>query len=606
MVTEIKTPNIGHQSKENYSVKKSYNYMKLLCFKTLTSIALTAQVPALLADSTPDPRRSGGRESGGGDLASLRSYAAWFTTSTKIKACLEINSNFEVAGVRGEAARELLSEIVVKSGNTWASYTKARLKSYTKFIQDNTGDYNFSFPEGVEIQASCDVHTEVTFYFGKKTPDILEEAKQYESPLAFTKNLAIDENTGRGRGYIFVDGWSSVNMLAKDDLPNGVEVPIWSPDTIRGADRLTTVVMHEMGHLLGIPYVEGTVMRRSVQELLWLPASQALSIDHEISIAPPDVNASISGILDSFSELVDFSPTLNRFFFGPDLDLYSSASKLELKFGSPKTKRGNIITTAYLSIQSPDKRRTGELALELSPPRDFVTLQTGVFAVHKANRDFSLDVEKYSQDGIIYHEETGTKKKLDVKLVFNSAGFPSTSDNEGSRFSPQKAMFANSRLSPNFGNILSPYVIQLIQTDESPLKDFADHPIFTAGIKLKNYNGYHDRVKPWPKHPDFTVSHNCLDLAKLPEKVNVHIKVMHKDDYLSVDVNGKNIPLVPTDGLDWASPTLETITSGFTGGSALDVVEFDLYKDREGHHRIWFYDKNSELALNLRCDAVQP
>ena len=239
---------------------------------------------------------AGGRESGGGDLSSPKSMAAWFTTKAPVVSCIEIHPHFSIQNTYGEAARPVLEHLVKLAGKIWENYANDRLGPYLKESRTVLDAENLSFPAGVKMIRHCDGTEEVVYYFGVRNDLTREEIKRYHRPIGLSKRLDYSPVTGRGRGFIYIEGWQKPTWETFNESSlwdeRGHELPLWRDKT---AEEILPILLHEIGHYYGIGYVNGTVMQQDVTLLLSLPKAWLGEIEYTRSLVLPKQDAIVSG-----------------------------------------------------------------------------------------------------------------------------------------------------------------------------------------------------------------------------------------------------------------------------------------------------------------------
>lgn len=215
-----------------------------------------AQLPGRVG---PDTRMSGGTEVGpGGDITEPDAGSAWFVHPSKaVTYCYSVSDTFGFP-------KDGLKPAIERAFADWREYVEVK---------------RIVFPEPAlklaltpQYDAACNGQEDLHFYFGTADANVQAHKIYFSNPIAFPVRLSnqLDETGSWGKGFIWIAGQGEA-------LPG---FPDWSKP---GA--LAALLRHELGHLVGLSHIPGTIMAEEIHDL--------------IRTAPP---ARIAGI-DIFNEL---------------------------------------------------------------------------------------------------------------------------------------------------------------------------------------------------------------------------------------------------------------------------------------------------------------
>lgn len=200
--------------------------------KTELLLLLTLPLLLLLILPLPSPAMTGGFVDNGADYA--MEEGSWFTAGGPVRWCFhrEVKTELEPRFMAGEAQAAFAK---------WEDFVR-----HTKPFAENAPGFELKF----QFTGVCNGDEDITIYFGHQTPEILKEKAKYQNPFSFAKRTAYDVKTGRGKGYIWVNGEPAAPVR-------------WSTfGSLRG------VLLHEIGHILGCEHVEGTIMTSRLRDFL--------------------------------------------------------------------------------------------------------------------------------------------------------------------------------------------------------------------------------------------------------------------------------------------------------------------------------------------------
>jgi hypothetical protein len=237
--------------------------MKYLIISLLISQSAFAIFPKSLNKkifkNTPiKTTKGGGAMDGGGSGANFpESGAAWFYQDNPkghISICIKREPTFK-------ASYKETEDVIKAAFKKWGDYID-RAKLYEELDEDgnpSTMPYptKLKILTKIEIEANCSEKTDITFYFGhidKRVQDVLDNMV---APKAFAyrnyKDIDAINGTSKGMVYIF-----SPRPIRQDDGSfdhTDMNTYDWSLP-----NRLLAITLHEVGHIVGVPHIAGTIM----------------------------------------------------------------------------------------------------------------------------------------------------------------------------------------------------------------------------------------------------------------------------------------------------------------------------------------------------------
>jgi hypothetical protein len=115
------------------------------------------------------------------------------------------------------------------------------------------GEPDILFARKYVWQARCDKSSDLKIYAGVQNAEVMKAREQYENPVAFAERTSFDSVKGWGKGFIWFATDRSVGRF--------------SPDWLE-PDALHAVILHELGHVLGVPHTQGTIMDYRLEQLI--------------------------------------------------------------------------------------------------------------------------------------------------------------------------------------------------------------------------------------------------------------------------------------------------------------------------------------------------
>lgn len=228
----------------------------------MRSIALCGIVIALLLGAcspvahSPSAGPGGGTEVGpGGDLVRREDSSAWFVSATRpIRYCLLRAESF---GVDDRALRALVEEEL----GAWRAYLSRKKISFSR------PDLRLALVP--QFHGACDGSEDLRFYFGVEDDAVRDAKKFFVNPVAFPVRQSFEPGIDGAwsRGFVWIAG-------QRETFP-ARSFPDWTKPGALGA-----ILRHELGHVLGVGHVPGTVMAENIFDYLTaLPPAKLAGID---------------------------------------------------------------------------------------------------------------------------------------------------------------------------------------------------------------------------------------------------------------------------------------------------------------------------------------
>ncbi len=190
----------------------------------------------------------GGIDGGGTDLEALQRRSAWFVAGGPIQTCVQRDEKFPVS------EDELLKTLEAAT-KKWSDYMSERNIYFT--YADRTEPEN---PDPVRIKAGflikmnirpCRGDEELRILAGIETSEVIELRRRYgdEGGRGFATRLSYDPATGRSAGVVWLSN------LVETKKPNS----------------LFAMILHELGHTLGIGHFAWTIMTPDLFSFIQAP-----------------------------------------------------------------------------------------------------------------------------------------------------------------------------------------------------------------------------------------------------------------------------------------------------------------------------------------------
>ena len=207
---------------------------------------------------------------GGGDSVDVRRLTAWFYGDKPVQTCFLKIDDFSVDA-------EIIFENLNKAKDTWSNYFFDN-----KINQAQTEKINHNF----NIKENCSGDEDLVLYFGTgPIHDNLSDLKARQSlsnPIAFTNKTHISDDLKWSKGYIRFVG-DNEYRLSEDKL-----FPNWN-----SGDTLYSMILHELGHVLGFIHKENTIMTGKIVTDLFV---------HDLSHSTIDQNEELHPCVDCIKE----------------------------------------------------------------------------------------------------------------------------------------------------------------------------------------------------------------------------------------------------------------------------------------------------------------
>jgi len=198
---------------------------------------------------------AGGYSGGGADSHEIGYGAAWFTGKSQISYCIEKSNDF------GLSLDEIQKDFD-SAAKIWRDYILDR--GIQKSYNPAQPELNLNF----QYTGRCKGGENLRLYFGVDTPEVVRQKKRYENPYAFVSRESYDLSSGMGKGFAW---FAKTGGLYRDAGPVGF--PNWTrPYTLHG------MMLHELGHILGVGHMEGTIMQSDLMgSMQFMDSSEAWS-----------------------------------------------------------------------------------------------------------------------------------------------------------------------------------------------------------------------------------------------------------------------------------------------------------------------------------------
>lgn len=282
---------------------KSYNWSVILGTSVLlaacSSFFSSAQSPelkpteVLIAETQENTRVSGGNSAGiGGDSIDRRYQTAWFYHSKPIITCYNYIPSFGIP-------RKEVEKTLKDSLQTWKNYLDQR--------KDSLAAYKPAINSNFSFKGTCTGEEDLRVYFG--TGPIFGNlrdqnvAQTLGEPVAYVNktHMATDRSWSRGYIRLVPQGYYEKNKKS---------FPDWTKE-----GSLKTMLLHEIGHLLGFEHIPGTIMEAGIADVMLTtdrPVQNGIDGSQELLPCPSCLKSYSLAVSDSdlkkMEELLKTSP----------------------------------------------------------------------------------------------------------------------------------------------------------------------------------------------------------------------------------------------------------------------------------------------------------
>lgn len=198
----------------------------------------------------PSIALAGSSAGNGADLKVESIPRSWFNDkNATVTYCYAVDPRF------GPIRASELEPEINQALKTWVDYLTIKRRAGSKAASKN------SLPTQFRMKNYCDGGEHLKFYFGVIDPQIEGLMTQYTLPMGFSAQTRVDNSpNGMGRGLI----WISNPELIGSNLS-------WF-----GPGRLSAILVHELGHVLGADHLAGTVMETHLGKTVLSRSSASL------------------------------------------------------------------------------------------------------------------------------------------------------------------------------------------------------------------------------------------------------------------------------------------------------------------------------------------
>ncbi|MGE0174219.1 MAG: hypothetical protein AB7T49_15590 [Oligoflexales bacterium] len=317
-------------------------------FPYITILFILAGCKTVAGKSKPS---SAGGEYGNG---TGRPMLAWFVDRSRtVQYCVETSPDFGID-------RTTILQSVDQAINTWTSFIKSRA-IHTIYDQDDAFRPDLyrgrnSLALKYAYQDSCE-KSDLRFFIGVNDKPEIQTAKgNFFEPISFAERTDEDfrENVKAGWGNGFV--W----LAPSSEMP---DPKYWTNQP----KRLIGMLIHEMGHVYGVPHLDGTIMMSEIYAFLLNEKNQSRwdQIEHSRLIFFGQTKMTLQ------SEPLNQTPELRRLFSA--LVGRQPQGTIRSSFLHDPTK-GREFLKDYVVLSNLKKYLFGEKVPPESLYDDFITL----------------------------------------------------------------------------------------------------------------------------------------------------------------------------------------------------------------------------------------
>jgi len=189
---------------------------------------------------------SGGMDSGGGSTIFAHQGAAWYLGDEPIHYCIQRHQSYPVSIA---AIKESISKVI----NKWKIYYQ--IKGFSRPQEDEKLPLiNFNY----QLNENCQGNEDLTFYFGRATEEVEQLKTNYQDPLGFSYSKSFDKKRAWTNGLVWISEGKTANGQSGHHEIDFVNSPV----------SLDVILLHEVGHIMGIGHVPFTVMQKEIVEVL--------------------------------------------------------------------------------------------------------------------------------------------------------------------------------------------------------------------------------------------------------------------------------------------------------------------------------------------------
>lgn len=230
---------------------------------------------------------------GGGDDDREHEHIAWFVdASREIRFCIARADTFPIA-------ESDIAERIAKTFKKWETYASA--KAWRSEIGAATQDRIAT--KTTFIGPCTDLsQADVRFYFGVEDQAVNAKMEYFHNPSAFAVRTDYDVDSHWGRGFV----WFRESTPYTGDAPTPMGLRLdWTKATL-----FDSLLLHEVGHILGIGHIPETIMRSDIVDLLYAYASvsdaynpfgigwtsERIDQDHELIVASTSFVGAVTSV----------------------------------------------------------------------------------------------------------------------------------------------------------------------------------------------------------------------------------------------------------------------------------------------------------------------
>ncbi len=188
---------------------------------------------------------SGHSSGSGGDRLEISQSSAWFLSDMRkdrtISYCMDVDENF---GLSLHRIRDAVESSILK----WTTYLQAKGVN-----NENYAPLTSQFT----LVESCNKDVDLTLYFGTLNERTLPLVDRYYQPVGLAYKERYDYKQLWSKGFIWFAG--NKRYPLKQGSEDASAFPDWSIP-----DALHAVILHELGHVFGVPHVDHTIMRDDI------------------------------------------------------------------------------------------------------------------------------------------------------------------------------------------------------------------------------------------------------------------------------------------------------------------------------------------------------